>query len=631
MHSSYALVFFGVGVAIALNPPQAASAADPSMANPATPLEVSWEHPPQSASESVGHTQLGRLLEAVARRDERLIGSPTESSSRAQAVYVGEASVSGAIAHPASTLVAQTLPASDPTQVPLQPGSEPASSADTERTTPSATEQPPPATPADGGQPGGVAPAADTTPASGGRPGTGGNSTPRPTPASTDTVIDRLNPSPNPLAVPTRPEEVRITVNQPITLQQALELAQRNNRPLQTAILELESSRQAVREAQASLLPTVAANANITNSGRDVQVFQGPFLPFATEFRTATSVGASLQVTYPLFTSGRRLATISAAEAQARFQALQVEVLAEQIRLDVSTEYYDMQQRDEEVRIARDALQQAERSLRDAEALERAGVGTRFDVLQAQVDVANSRQELTQALSQQAIARRRLVQRLGLAENANISAADPVAVAADWALSLEDSVVLAYRNRAELEQQLVQREIAQERRRVALAALGPEVSVFAQYNLAVTLDQDNGFRDDYQVGARVNLNLYDGGAARARARQQEINQAIAETRFADLRQTVRFQVEQAYSTLQANRENIRTTRLGVEQAREALRLARLRFQAGVGTQSDVLRAQTELTRAEVNQLNAILGYNRSLVLLQRAISNFPEGNLAASP
>lgn len=629
MHSSYALVFFGVGVAIALNPPQAASAADPSMANPATPLEVSWEHPPQSASESVGHTQLGRLLEAVARRDERLIGSPTEFSSRAQAVHVGEvgeASVSGAIAHPASTLVAQTLPASDPTQVPLQPGSEPASPADTERTTPSATEQPPPATPADGSQPGGVAPAADTTPASGGRPGTGGNSTPRPTPVSTDTVIDRLNPSPNPLAVPTRPEEVRITVNQPITLQQALELAQRNNRPLQTAILELESSRQAVREAQASLLPTVDANANITNFGRDFEISQT-----ATEFRSFTRVGASLQVTYPLFTSGRRLATISAAEAQARFQALQVEVLAEQLRLDVSTEYYDMQQRDEEVRIARDALQQAERSLRDAEALERAGVGTRFDVLQAQVDVANSRQELTQALSQQAIARRRLVQRLGLAENANISAADPVAVAADWALSLEDSVVLAYRNRAELEQQLVQREIAQERRRVALAALGPEVAVFAQYNLAVTLDQDNGFRDDYQVGARVNLNLYDGGAARARARQQEINQAIAETRFADLRQTVRFQVEQAYSTLQANRENIQTTRLGVEQAREALRLARLRFQAGVGTQSDVLRSQTELTRAEVNQLRAILGYNRSLVLLQRAISNFPEGNLADSP
>jgi outer membrane protein TolC len=62
----------------------------------------------------------------------------------------------------------------------------------------------------------------------------------------------------------------------------------------------------------------------------------------------------------------------------------------------------------------------------------------------------------------------------------------------------------------------------------------------------------------------------------------------------------------------------------LEQAREALRLARLRFQEGVGTQSDVINSETALTQAEFNRLQAILDYNRALASLQRAISNASE-------
>lgn len=73
--------------------------------------------------------------------------------------------------------------------------------------------------------------------------------------------------------------------------------------------------------------------------------------------------------------------------------------------------------------------------------------------------------------------------------------------------------------------------------------------------------------------------------------------------------------------MQSNRENIATSQVAVAQAQEALDLANLRLQAGVGTQLDVLTAQRELTEAEVNNVTAILGYNRALVAIQRAVSN----------
>jgi OMF family outer membrane factor len=262
--------------------------------------------------------------------------------------------------------------------------------------------------------------------------------------------------------------------------------------------------------------------------------------------------------------------------------------------------------------------------LRDAEARERAGVGTRFDVLRARVQLANSEQDLTQSLSQQRIRRRELAQILNITQSVDVSAADEVEIAGLWELSLEESIIQAFQNRAELEQQLVQREINEQQRRAALAALGPQVSLFANYNVIDIFDDDQGLADGYALGARLQWNLYDGGAAKARAAQEEKNIEIAENRFTSQRNQIRTQVEQAYYNLQSNFRNIQTANIALDQAKESLRLARLRFQAGVGTQTEVLDAETELTRAENNRLQAIVRYNRALASMRRSITNLDD-------
>lgn len=81
--------------------------------------------------------------------------------------------------------------------------------------------------------------------------------------------------------------------------------------------------------------------------------------------------------------------------------------------------------------------------------------------------------------------------------------------------------------------------------------------------------------------------------------------------------------------LQSNLENVQTTNVALEQAKEALRLGRLRFQAGVGTQTDVINAQNDLIKAEGKRVQAILNYNRALAQLQRAVT--VRGVYSASP
>lgn len=81
-----------------------------------------------------------------------------------------------------------------------------------------------------------------------------------------------------------------------------------------------------------------------------------------------------------------------------------------------------------------------------------------------------------------------------------------------------------------------------------------------------------------------------------------------------------YEVENAFLSLQSQREQVAESQVGVDSAQEGLRLARLRLQAGVGTQTDVVQSQRDLTNAQSNLSQAIIGYNRALVQLQRSVT-----------
>jgi outer membrane protein TolC len=449
-----------------------------------------------------------------------------------------------------------------------------------------------------------------------------------------------LEPSPNPLLFPTRPSEVEVKDTIPITLEQAIAHAREYNLELQRSILELEQSREAVTEARAGLFPTVdlqaaysrsdSASANLNEDETNQQIEasnrireqQGqPLQDLATSI--SNTLTGQIQLSYDIYTSGERSARINTAERQMRLQELEVERISEEIRLNVSTAYYNLQEADENIRINEAAVRNAQKSLEDAQALERAGVGTQFDVLRAEVNLANAQQDLTQSIGDQRTTRRQLAQLLNISQTTSLLAADEVKIAGLWEPTLEQTIVMAMKNRAELEQQLVQQDISEQQRRLALSQVRPQLRVNANLNLLSDLDSSFDTAGGSSVQVVASWRLFDGGAARSQARQQEINGDIAANRFADLRNEFRFEVERFYSDLEANLESIQTAQKALEQSQEALELARLRFQAGVGTQTEVIDSETDLTRAEGNLITAIIGYNRSLVGLQRAVSNDP--------
>jgi len=427
------------------------------------------------------------------------------------------------------------------------------------------------------------------------------------------------------LFVPTNPSQIKIERTQPITLEESLAIASRNNRDIIQARISVDRNRAVLQEAEAARLPTLSTSANYTYidsaNARLGNISSGSsLLGFNTESSTISQpVNAALTLNYNVYNSGLVESNIKATENQLRVTELELNRITQTVRIAIVTLYYNLQNTDENVRIQEKSVENNQRSLKDTIASEKAGVGTKFDVLQSQVQLSNVQQSLLDAQARQLIARRELARQLEYPPTLDLSAADKIEPVPEWKLSLEDTILLALKNRSELDTQRLQREIARDRARASIARLGPQVNVFTSLDAVDDFSRIGGVAFGYRVGATVSMSLFDGGVANAQVNQAQADQALAESRFQQSVTQLRFEVEQPYINSQSRRKQIDTSTRAVEQSTEALRLARLRLSAGVGTQLEVIRAEEDLTRADVNRLQAIIGYNQSIADLEKAI------------
>jgi outer membrane factor, OMF family len=460
------------------------------------------------------------------------------------------------------------------------------------------------------------------------------------TPAST-TLQPALKDlaSPASLALPVKPDQVRIQQLRPIGLAESLNLAEVNNPNLKAVASQVEQAQSNLRAQIALWYPTLNLNANSLPSytgGQQFSLngFSGSGGTQLTDGLTATNLWrmtAALEASWGLINPTR---TPQIAAARDEFEKAKNQYLIglRDLRLQVAQSYFNLQRADDGVRIGQESVRASLVSLRDAKARYQAGVDTKLAVLQAETQLARDQQVLSDFLAQQDVARRTLAAFLDLPQTVTPTAKDPSGVVGTWQATLQDSIVAAYTFREELDQAILDISIANSNANTQLGAVQPFLNIVnnlgasrntGYFNADVGTGQfqtppDNyGWNVDNTIGLNMSWRLFDGGAARARYRQGKQRAQENTFRFAQRRDAIRQEVETSFFELEKNNRNITTTAREVISARESLRLARLRFQAGVTTQREVVDTQRDLTQAEVRHSNAINEYNSRLVELQR--------------
>jgi OMF family outer membrane factor len=435
--------------------------------------------------------------------------------------------------------------------------------------------------------------------------------------------------SPASLALPDRPRQVRITQLRPLSLDQVEILAEVNNPDLKAIASQVEQAQSNLRAKIALWYPQLGFNTSsfpIYTSGPD----------FTTGTDTVTigiwRMQAALQASWALIDPTR---TPQIAIARDQFEKAKNQYLIglRDLRLQASLAYFDLQTADNQVQIGQEGVRASLVSLRDARARFQAGVATKLEVLEAETQLARDQQLLTTALLSgtpnqpgQATARRALAALLDLPQDVTPTAADPARVIGTWLPSLQESIVASFSFREELDQILLDISIANSSANAELGRVQPFLRIVNNFGFGNSLTNNfsssttppiTRWNVDNSVGLNINWAIYDGGSSQANYRGQK--QKAQENRFlfAQRRNTIRADVERSFYELDKNNRNILTTSREVISTRESLRLARLRFQAGVTTQREVVDTQRDLTQAEVRYSNAISDYNRALVELRR--------------
>ena len=466
---------------------------------------------------------------------------------------------------------------------------------------------------------------------------------PKADPSVISPSVDALPPpllplaAPPSLALPDAPSQVRIHELRPLTLEEALQLAEVNSPQLKAAALQVDQAKSSLRAAVAAWYPTIDLSASGLPEYFASYSYRNPDFvspdpltgkPNNEFYGREWRVNGRLQVSWDLINPAR---VPQIAAARDRFERARDAYLIalRDLRLEVQTAYFALQQSDAGVRIGQDSVKASLVSYRDARARFNAGVNTKLEVLEAETQLARDRNILTTNLRDQNQQRRNLARVLDLPQDVTPTAATPARPMGSWEPSLQESIVAAYNYSEELDQLILDISINNSQANASLAAVQPVVR-FVNSTSASRTEGQNGQTSlsdidmgDFTYGVQnstaltASWRLFDGG--RARAEYKRSKQAAEESRlnFARTRDQIRFQVESSFFGLRAAIQSLETTATEVLASRESLRLSQLRVQAGVGVQREVVNSQRDLTQAELKYARAITDYNRDLATLQR--------------
>lgn len=335
-------------------------------------------------------------------------------------------------------------------------------------------------------------------------------------------------------------------------------------------------------------------------------------------FGAENTYNLGLNFNWSVFNGGRNQALTRVARAGREVAEITLGSAEAQTQLDVTQAYFDARLSDQLLQIAEATLAQAEETLRLTELGARVGQQAEFDVLRARVARDNQRPAVIQRRAARDLSYDRLRTLLDIPQGQPLDLTTPLdggtpPVAAPDTAS----------GRAPVRQ--AEQQVAVQRAQLAIARSQrlPSVSLTSQYgqvafatNLFPELDS---FRDNWTVGAALQIPVFTGGRIRGEVLSAEANVNEARAQLEQVRELAELDTRSAYSQLEAARATWEASSGTVEQAERAYAIAEIRFREGISTQLELTDARILLEQSRTNRASAA----RDLQVAQARVTLLP--------
>jgi outer membrane protein len=408
---------------------------------------------------------------------------------------------------------------------------------------------------------------------------------------------------------------VALAAAPPLTLGEAMLLALQHNPALKAACMTMETAEADFAKARARFLPKVNFNETFNYSNNPTQVFMNKlnqrvftekdFLINSLNYPNAFgNFRTGLVMDQPLFQAGQAVLGYKQARLGREMAAAYILSARQHLMFQVTKAYFGLQLAQANLVVVRQARQTAEKSLHIAQTRFKAGNVIYADVLSAKVYLAKITQEEMTAASQVKIARSALGTVVGQPEVGQRPLSPAPKEPAPLPARLDDLSQTARKKRPDLQRLALAARVAQQEYSKAKFNYLPRLHVRAEYDV----DQRRLFGpsgDSYTVMALLNFNLFNGLADLAKVRETRAKEVQARDLKRDLEDRVRHQVTEAISNLKTAHERLKVAETAVAQAKEGLRLIRLRYQSGLTILVDLLNGEDALKNAELSRVAAL--------------------------
>ena len=400
-----------------------------------------------------------------------------------------------------------------------------------------------------------------------------------------------------------------------LTLQQSVELALVNNRDIRKIYIQDRSQKIAADGAKNAYLPTVTVGGNYARlDSKNTVDIAGQTL--VTNPQDSIMGGAVL--TMPIDISG--LIRNGVLIAKNNSKAARLALMREQnnLVLTVKEGYYQVLRNIASLAVAEEAVKNANDRLKTATALVDAGLSPRLDITRAEAAVAAAEQTRITAANAVDLSKAQLNNTIGRDVNTafNIQPITDAVVpntnymaAVSEALSARPEVSIA-----DVNVELAKRNILYARRS-NLPTLGLNGSYQHNFNRGAFDDKPSS----YTTTMTLSIPVFDAYAARDAAKQAELGVNTADIDRLDVQETIKLEVRQVMLIITEASQKVASAQKGSEQAAEALRVSRVRYEEGVADQIELSDAELLYTQAQLNLVNARFDLLSAVSRYDRAI------------
>lgn len=411
--------------------------------------------------------------------------------------------------------------------------------------------------------------------------------------------------------------QAKDSVNFSFSIQQAIDYALQNQHEIKNALIDEEIAKKKVNEIMGLGLPQINSSFDVKDfleiptSLIPAEIFGGrPGTFVAVKFGTTYQATAGLDASQLIF-SGDYFLGLKASKVYVELSSKATQRTQIEIASTISKAYYTVLINEERMKLMDANIARIKKAMDDTKVLFDNGFVEKIDLDRLTVTYNNLliEQEKVQRLLK--LGTYLLKYQMGMDINANLTLTDKLS---DVKFDVNNNITVEkfdYSKRVEYNLYQTQYKLAGlDLKRTRFSYL-PNAFAYASLNGSAQRNAFTIFNTGYGwyptslVGAKVTMPIFTGLQRNAKNQQAKLSLQKAENNIEFIKKSIDLELTSSMTNLQNASESLENQKKNISLAEEVYRLSKLKYEQGVGSNIEMITAETALKESQTNYFNAL--------------------------